>query len=97
MARTSKYTSEQRDAHIVQWKSSGLNQTDYCKQHGITYHLFNKWAGKSRATPPTKKIKITRNEKKFIPIVVTEPPGVSGSILIKVEIEFPDGTKLRIH
>ena len=97
MAKPSQYTSEQRTQHLSDWKNSGLTQADYCKQHGIKYLTFNKWVYKSRNTNSAKKLKIAKPQKNFIPIRLTESPCIAGHLITKVEIEFPDGTKLRIN
>jgi hypothetical protein len=93
-----KYTPEERINHLSSWKNSGLTQADYCKEHGIKYLTFNKWVYKSRSTTdPIKKIDKPKSQKNFIPIRVTNSPVVSVGMLTKVEIEVPDGTKLRIN
>jgi argininosuccinate synthase len=97
MSKVNHYTTEERMQHLSSWKSTGISQMDYCKQHGIKYLTFNKWVYKSRDNNSTKESKKTKAEKKFIPIQVTETPNISRQYPIKVEIEFPDGTKVHIN
>jgi len=33
-------------AHIKAQKQSGLNRTEYCRQHKLSYHAMSYWAGK---------------------------------------------------
>ena len=33
-------------AHISQWKTSGLTQVAYCNEHGIKPHIFSYYKGK---------------------------------------------------
>ena len=30
-------------AHLAAWKSSGLSQAAYCRQHGLTQNDFSRW------------------------------------------------------
>lgn len=91
------FTADQRSEHLLAWKKSGQSQLEYCKQQGIKYLTFNKWIYKSRGINSIAKLKISASPKKFIPIHVTESPGISAPLRTIVEIEFPDGTKLRIN
>ncbi len=91
------FTADQRAEHLSGWKKSGQSQLEYCKQQGIKYLTFNKWIYKSRGMNSTANLKISASPKKFIPIHVTESPSISTQLRTTVEIEFPDGTKLRIN
>lgn len=95
MAGINKYTPEEKANHISRWKSSGITQKEYCLQHNIKYLTFGKWLYNSRSKSAIKKPKVS-SSKTFIPIRVTENVTPSKN-MTKVEIEFPDGTKLRIH
>lgn len=96
MSRT-HFTADQRAEHLSAWKDSGQSQLEYCKQQGIKYLTFNKWIYKSRGMNSIANLKISKSPKKFIPIHVTESPSISAQLRTTVEIEFPDGTKLRIN
>ena len=39
MSSCQNYTTMQ--GHIAQWQVSDLNQTAYCKEHGIKLHIFS--------------------------------------------------------
>lgn len=38
-----RYTQEQMEAAVKEWKQSGLNKKAFCRQHGITYPTFHYW------------------------------------------------------
>ncbi len=94
MAALSKYTPEEKANHISTWKSSGITQKEYCVQHNLKYMTFGKWISDRNRNNRTVKKKES-SPKNFIPIRVTE--NIPSKNMTKVEIEFPDGTKLRIH
>lgn len=91
------FTAEQRAEHLSAWTNSGQSQLEYCKQQGIKYLTFNKWIYKSRDKKSVDDLEILKTQKKFIPIHVSESLKVSSQFRSSVEIEFPDGTKLRIN
>ena len=97
MSKQIRYTKEQSAQHLSDWKHSGQSQAAYCKLHEINYPVFNKWLCRSRETTSAKKTRTAKSQKNFIPIRVTESDCVAAHMAIKVEIEFPDGTKLRIN
>ncbi len=35
-----------KEEHIVNWESSGLSKTEYCKANGIHYSTFQSWIRK---------------------------------------------------
>lgn len=37
-------------AHIKAQKRSGLNRTEYCRQHKLSYHAMSYWSGKLSTT-----------------------------------------------
>lgn len=98
MAAPSKYTAAEKTNHISSWRVSGISQKEYCAQHDLKYQTFCRWVYKSRednsSIEETKNIRVQKN---FIPIRVTENISSQKSIVTKVELEFPDGTKLRIN
>lgn len=97
MAKHIQYLSEQCSQHLSEWKHSGQSQADYCRQQDINYATFNKWLCRSRGTTSARKSKTAKLQKNFIPIHVIEPTCVAAHLVTKMEIEFPDGTKLRIN
>jgi len=38
-----KSTAANRMNHVLSWRQSGVNKTDYARQHGIPVSCFNKW------------------------------------------------------
>lgn len=41
-------------AHVEAQKKSGLNRTEYCKQHNLSYHAMTYWTHKGYSSPDTK-------------------------------------------
>ncbi len=91
------FTAEERLAHLSSWKKSGESKLEYCKRQGIKQLTFNKWIYKTSGLNSDANLKVVKSRKKFIPIHVTASPDVSDPLRTTVEIEFPDGTKLRIN
>lgn len=69
------YTRAERTAYIDAFKSSGLTQTDFCKEHNINYKSFNNWlrlhkqsdlggSAQSKSAPDP--------QSKFIPVQVSD-------------------------
>lgn len=36
-------TAANRKNHVMNWRQSGINKSDYARQHGIPVSCFNKW------------------------------------------------------
>ena len=52
----SKTNDEEMFAVIEEWQRSKLSQKQYCRDHGLGYHIFHYWYRKYRglqATPAT--------------------------------------------
>ena len=54
--------------HVEAWKSSGLSQIDYCRQHNLSKHRFTYW-----------KCKLHRKDLAVKFIAVSEAPVMSES------------------
>ena len=48
--------------HMDAWSASGLSRAQYCRDHALSYYVFNYWHAKL-CKPPEKK--------KLVPVVVT--------------------------
>lgn len=51
-------------AHVAAWERSGLTQTAYCREYGLSRHAFGWWRRKFRDRPatelPHKKLEYSR-------------------------------------
>lgn len=73
---------EKMYALIEEWKSSGICQEEFCREHGIKIGTFGYWRTKylKQQEPATPS---------FIPVQPSEPDGA-------VEITYPNGVKIRL-
>lgn len=74
-----RYTQEQMEATIKEWKQSGLNKKAFCRQHGITYPTFHYWY--KRISGPSG----------FTEVKVASSPAGGGSAY---ELVFPSGARM---
>ena len=70
--------------HLDNWEESGLNQSEYCRQHNLIYHRFGYWKArfKSRNLPV-----------KFVQVASSEPINSSPSFL---KLNLPRGCQVEI-
>lgn len=59
----SRYSAEEKQAFISQWKRSGLSRQAFCRQHKMSYYSFMNWMRKDR--PARKEFSST-----FIPLEI---------------------------
>ena len=70
---------------IVRYRQSGLGMKEFCAQEGLTLRTFEKWYRRIR-----------RNEmRKGKFLAVPSPVNASGPWA--VEVEFPNGVRLRVR
>jgi len=74
---------EQMFASIASWQTSELSQKEWCRQQGITYHIFHYWYRKYRDEHPE-----STGDNSFVRLTVTPEVGAS------CEVTFTDGTKI---
>ncbi len=71
---------------IREWKESGINQKDFCRQHDLTMHSFYYWLRKY------KQIN-TPLENGFLPVEIKPPVnGTRGDI----QIHYPNGVQITL-
>nr|MBS9435558.1 IS66 family insertion sequence hypothetical protein [Photorhabdus hainanensis] len=39
----SRYTPEQKQQHVTQWRHSDLTRKQYCEQHQLSFSSFRDW------------------------------------------------------
>jgi hypothetical protein len=74
---------EQMFASITSWLSSELSQKEWCRQQGITYHVFHYWYRKYRELHPE-----ATDNRSFVRLSVKPADNAS------CEVIFVDGTKI---
>ena len=80
--------------HIENWKSSGLSQIQYCRDHNLKVPTFQYWKSKlDRLTLPTPLIPITVKSA-VTSSTSTFPSGVSLSFKDRFEIHLEVGFNL---
>lgn len=83
-----KYQRQDWPKHIKQWRESGLNQADYCRQHDLNSRLLSLYNTKF------KKSSVVKN-KNFVKIpqrIVTEMKSSEYSY----EISLPGNINIRL-
>ena len=52
-----KYSLQEIESYLEQWKSSGKSQLAFSKEAGLNYYTFNKWLSDSKreSKKPSKK------------------------------------------
>jgi hypothetical protein len=74
---------EKMFSSIVSWQSSDLSQKEWCRQQGITYHIFHYWYRKYREQQPEPD-----HANAFVRLAVKPESDAS------CEVVFTDGTKI---
>jgi len=74
---------QQMFASIVSWQSSELSQKEWCRQQGISYHIFHYWYRKDRDGHWE-----SGNANPFVRLVIKSEAAAS------CEVVFVDGTKI---
>lgn len=79
-------TQEFWQAHLDEWKRSGLTQVAYCANHGLHVKAFSRWLSKARksAQPPDALLTL-------IPLRVTDV-GVNGVL----QLHSPGGWRIEL-
>ena len=78
------------EEHLSRWESSGLRQSEYCRQNGLGLHRFIYWKKKqARRTPPVTLVEWTfpRQEEVAFPTA----PSLCVSVGTRYRIEVRSG------
>jgi hypothetical protein len=69
-----KFTIQQKEAYIAQFYKTHLTQTEFCKQQGLTYKLFNRWLSEARFKENSSALEpeVASLQPHFIPIECLE-------------------------
>jgi hypothetical protein len=65
--------------HFTRWRASGLSQSEYCRQAGLSRHRFKYWRRKLDSSPLAKRRRRPRASG-FVPVQVraaSHEPGLS--------------------
>ncbi|MBC8954995.1 transposase [Xenorhabdus sp. PB62.4] len=46
--RRNRYSPEQKQQHVTQWRHSGLTRKQYCQQHQLNFSSFRDWIADSK-------------------------------------------------
>jgi len=88
-----------RYARILKDRQHHTDQTvdEFCRIHGITPWIYYYW--KRRLHPAPAGTTASLPEKRFLPVRILPPPASpagNGDPVIKYEMEFPNGIRLRL-
>lgn len=78
------------ETQIRQWQESTLNQSAYCRTHGLSPSQFSYW--KQKFNQPLEASDIAPSSADFIPVNVTEALPVSADGL---SVLLPNGCQLK--
>ena len=85
---TERNTNEERQLqwqnHIEAWQASGLSRAQFCRDHDLSYYVFNYWHAKFKPTPPADKL---------VPVVVSQP-SVAHSPSGTLQVRLPNGVRV---
>jgi len=90
---------------IKDWEASGLTQTLFCEQQGVTKASFSKWRSKfMKSGECVAKIKFTGSSNAtyeatagFIPFsIVNNESGTNVNTQVMIEISLPYGISLKV-
>ena len=87
---------EQWETHVEACNASGLNKSEYAKQHDLVYHNFIYWAQKLAKKPTSDFVAVTVKPTESAN-VTTKPQRVKAANEILGVVEFPNGARLVIH
>ncbi len=93
MKKNQKSTKEEMYPIIDQWKESGLNQSQYCKQEKISYYVFKYWLQKYRK----ENIGVKQNLlNPFLPVQIPSTEELSKEPISKKDIiiNYPNGIEV---
>jgi len=88
-----KLSPDERRALCQQWKTSGLSQSEFCRQQGIALSSFHQWlSGKRLASiqPPTVK-----NIPAWVPLEIKSTPKTPEEPLL-MEMILPNKITLKL-
>jgi hypothetical protein len=94
----SKRARQYWQRHLDAWKTSGLKQIDYCRQHDVRPKSFILWKGKLGVRTPGSAENV---EPKLIPVVVKKERAVSLASTKQpdpthLDIRLPNGIQLAL-
>ncbi len=70
---------------IEQYLGSGQKQDDFCQAHDLPKSVFVYWLGRYRAVPDS-------STEGFVEVV----PAERGTAVAGIELEYPNGVKIRL-
>ena len=88
-----KEHSEKMFALVSKWWESGQSRAKYSESCGISVAVFNYWL---RQSPKEGSI-LGESSGKFIGLQVGNDGGDGVSLVAKIELDYPNGVRLRVH
>ncbi len=80
---------------IEMWQESGLSQHKFCDLEKISKSTFSYWLKKYRKEKKQVQAVSTRSDKAFIPVEISKTFQLSSSSDGPIEIDYPNGVRLR--
>ena len=86
----------QWETHVEACNASGLNKSEYAKQHDLVYHNFIYWAQKLAKKPASDFVAVTVKPTAPADVIAKSKPVKAANEILGV-VEFPNGARLVIH
>ena len=89
-------TQENRKSLCEEWKSSGINASEFCRQKGLCTSTFHGWCKKlglyitNKKTKSNKKISHKKDDKNWMPLISKSHQSSELEGLKLVEMKFPN-------
>ena len=85
--------SNERRALCQQWRTSGLSQHAFCKQHGVALSSFHQWLSGKRLDGARLNLKYNQD---WVPVAVKKPPDPIIEEPLLIEIVLPNQIRLKL-
>ena len=82
-----KYSQEEIESYLNQWKESGLSKKDYCEHTGINYWAFKRWCYQYGYV----KRRSARSQNGFIQLNPTSMGPIGN-----MEVIYPNGVRIQL-
>ena len=76
--------------HLDTWRTSGLSQNAYCREHTLKAHQFSYWKRKLAASTTDHKPITRQKSRAFIPLQVRHPSNTDNGLSLRL----PNGCEL---
>ncbi len=84
---------DERRALCQQWKTSGLNRSEFCRQHGVALSSFHHWLSGKRLEGARLNLK---NNQDWVPVALKKTPDLITEEPLLLEMVLPNQISLKL-